>query len=370
MAIIGNITGTEDVSINLATQVREVLNAAGGSVGNDITTFFKPAAKLNMWSKYKPVVSKELFYSFALWKSEGYRGDDGNCGLTIPTYSDVEPFKTAAQSGETGWRYTPPAGGTTQPMRLGDFRGYCTDAYNPVGAVVTNGIISNGKVSFSIDVAIDGTSNTNLTLSDIHIGGKNGTSLSDYYLGVYAWGKDVSGSHFYTSANKVGVPADLTVEIPITTPGTYYYLPFFSSVAQTSTTASKVTVVSCNKKAQEVKIVSSGSLRKVIPMGTWNAAGTAVTGITATLVNATTSSVTFSGIKVQLRYGDTGEGSSLVKTVSYSGSVTVAANGQSAVELPNITASYDQAETYWLAGYADNTTETVYTQVEESSPEG
>ena len=34
-------------NINLATNVRNVLNAAGGSVGDDITTFFKSDANIN-----------------------------------------------------------------------------------------------------------------------------------------------------------------------------------------------------------------------------------------------------------------------------------------------------------------------------------
>lgn len=366
MAVIGSITGSADVSINLATQVRDVLNAAGGSVGNDITSFFKSAAKLNMWSKYKPVVSTTLFYSFALWKSSGYRGDNGDCGLNINVYSP-DNFMEAAQAGTTGWSYTPPKGGTDQPMRLGDFRGYCTDAYNPTGAVTTNGIISNGKVSFAIDVALTGSSNTNLTLSDIRIGGSNGVSLSNYYLGIYMWGN--GQNLFYTSANKIGTGSDLTVSISVSNPGTYKYIPFLSSVAQTSGSAVEAKIVSCNKPSQEVTVVSSGSLKKVIPMGAWNAAGTAVTHITATLVNATSSQVTFTGIKVQLRYGSTGAGSSLIKTVSYSGSVTVAANGSTTVSMPDITSAYDQSRTYWLAGYADITTETVYNQVEENSPE-
>ena len=54
---------------------------------------------------------------------------------------------------------------------------------------------------------------------------------------------------------------------------------------------------------------------------------------------------------------------------TYSGSVTVAANGSTTVSMPDITSAYDQSRTYWLAGYADITTETVYNQVEENSPE-
>jgi len=349
--------------VNLATEARNVLNSAGGSVSDVLETFFSSSAKLNMWSKFKPVVDKTLFFDLSTWQSSGYKGSNGKCGLTIPTYSP-STFRTAAKNGTTGWSYTPPTGGTTEPYRLGDFRGYCTDAYNPTGAVVTNGIISNGKVTFSIDVAITGTSSTNLTLNDIEI---NDVPLSNYYMGVFVWNS--SSSFFYTSSSKIGSNSDLTVSIPITTAGTYNYIPFLSSAAQTTGSDVSATIISCNKKAQEVKIVTSGSLIKVIPSGAWNAGGTAVENITATLINTTSASVTFTGIKVQLRYGSTGASSSLITTASYSGSVTVAANSQKTVDIPSISNSYNQSRTYWLAGYADITTETVYNQVDENSPE-
>ena len=36
--------------VNLATKVRNVLNSAGGSVSDILSTFFSSSAKLNMWS--------------------------------------------------------------------------------------------------------------------------------------------------------------------------------------------------------------------------------------------------------------------------------------------------------------------------------
>lgn len=354
MAIIG------ETNITMSS-VRDTLNGAGGSVGNDLQSFFSSAAKLNMWSKYKPVVSSTLFFDLATWKASGYKSN--KCGLTINTYSPAT-FKNAAQAGTTGWSYTPPRGGTTEPMRLGDFRGYCTTAYNPIGAAVTNGIISNNKLTFAIDVAITGSSSTNLTLNDIEI---NGVSLSNYYLGVYLWNS--STSRFYTSSVKVGSNANLTVEIPLTTAGTYRWIPFLSSAAQTTGNDVSATIVSCNKTSQEIKVVTSGTLRKVVPLGSWNASGTAVTNITASLVNSTSSSVTFTNIKVQLRYGSNGASSSLITTSSYSVNVTVPANSMKTINMPDISSKYDPSRVYWLAGYSTETTETSYNQVEEYSPE-
>jgi hypothetical protein len=110
MAIVPN------TNANLATNVRDILNAAGGSVSNDLTSFFKSAAKINMYAKHKPIPYNQLF-DLTDAQIRNSRG-----GLTIgsPTYADLPNDKP--------WAYTLPAGGSTQPFRLGDFRGYQTDA--------------------------------------------------------------------------------------------------------------------------------------------------------------------------------------------------------------------------------------------------
>lgn len=353
-----NLTGAD---------IRDTLNANGGSVGDNLTSFFSDGANINMWSKYKPVISTTLFFDLSLWQSSGFRGDLGDCGLNIKTYSP-STFKTAAKKGTTGWSYKVPTGGNSAPMRLGDFRGYCPSAYNPLGNVASSGLISNGNVTFAIDIAISGTSDTNITLADIKIGGSNGTSLSNFYFGVYVWNNN--NSYFYTSSSKIGTNANLTISVPITVAGEYNFIPFLSSAAQTTGSDVSATIVSCNKSAQKLTVVSSGSLKKVIPNGAWNASGTKVIGVSATLINDTSASVTFTGITVQLRYGSDGASSSLLDTVSYSGSVTVAAKGNRTIYLSDITENYNQARTYWLAGYSGQTTETTYNQVDEYQPEG
>lgn len=358
--------GTTNVT---ASAVQTVLENAGGSVTDNLTSFFTTNAKINMWSKYKPVVSTTLFHTLSTWQSSGFRGDDGKCGIKITTYSPSS-FKTAAKNGTTGWSYTPPTGGTTQPRRLGDFRGYCSDAYNPMGDFVTNGLITSGKVSFQMDMALSGTSSTNLTLDDIKIGGSSGTSLSQYYPGVFVWNS--STSYFYTSSSKLGSNSSFNVSVPITTAGKYNYIPFLSSAAQTTGSDVSATVISCGKSAKEVNIVSSNTLRKVEAFGSWNPAGTAVVEITAYISNTTSSSVTFSGITVQLRRstGTSAAASSLVSTVTYSGSVTVPAQSTKSVTISDISHSRSSSYNYWLAAYATQTTETTYNEIDEQSPEG
>ena len=350
-------------SISLATNIRDVLNGAGGSVTNSVTSFFTDAAKINMWSKYKPVVSPTAF----LDTDERWKGADGNCGLTIPYYNSASTFRTAAMNGTCMWSYTPPKGGTNEPRRLGDFRGYYTDAINPLGMVASNGILSDGEVTFAIDVVLSGSSSDNLLLTDIKV---NGILLSNYYLGIFAW-KSSSVYEMATSSTKIGSAEALEVAIPISTTGEWNFMPFLCSKAYTGSEPSGATFISINKPAQTMNVITSGSLKKVIPSGMWNPAFNKVLNVSAMLTNATGSSVTFTNIKVWLvrSTGTSPESASTPSgtTVTYSGSVTVPAKSDKIIYLSDISHVMDGSYNYWLAASADQSTEVGYNEIEQSS---
>ena len=40
-------------NVDLGSNVRDVLASGGGSVTNQLSTFFTAGAKINMWSRYK-----------------------------------------------------------------------------------------------------------------------------------------------------------------------------------------------------------------------------------------------------------------------------------------------------------------------------
>lgn len=127
-----------DNNINLATNIRDVLNGAGGVVDNNIVTFFSANAKLNRYSKYKPVRSSCLFnMTDALFKevNYGYRIPDpvnlntyigGINGTSTP--SQWAKPDVASEELKHGWYYQRPTGGIDQPYRIGDFRKYNTSA--------------------------------------------------------------------------------------------------------------------------------------------------------------------------------------------------------------------------------------------------
>lgn len=87
-----------------------------------------------------------------------------------------------------------------------------------------------------------------------------------------------------------------------------------------------------------------------------------VTHLSVYLSNDTSSEVTFTNIKVQLRRstGTDHASSELVTSVSYSGSVKVSAHGYAFVDMPDISHARSSSYNYWIAGYADQTTKVVY----------
>ena len=110
----------------LMTNVRDTLNTNGGNVGNDLTSFFSPSANVNPFSKKKPVILEQAFcqdldssqpnYVEKWWRDKywwfGFKPITPNDDLGWLYRNNVK------------WEWNPPKGGTAEPMRLGDFRGY------------------------------------------------------------------------------------------------------------------------------------------------------------------------------------------------------------------------------------------------------
>lgn len=356
----------KETNILLPQDIGGVLRDSGVAVDIDEPwTFF--SADLNMWSKKKPVVKSALFISLSSWKSDGWKGDDGRCGITIPTYTSVANFRNAVNNGTTWWSYTPPNGTTAQPRRLGDFRGYDTDAYNPIGAVATNGLRdSDGYVEFDIDVLIpSGTSSTNLTLSDLSI---NGTPLSNYYLGVYLWNS--SRYMLYTGTTPIGSADGLSVQIPVDVVGTYQYVPFLCSKAQTGTGVA-ATYMGLNYQPKTVSIVQSTSVYTIGVSAYWNNTHTGITVGFVTLFNGDSSARTFSNIKVYVyRTGTSatdGSSGEKVAEFSVSGSWSVPANSHRDVVVEmSKSVTRNTNYVYWVGATSDmNESIVTWNQVEE-----
>lgn len=172
MAIIPNS------NVNLASNVRDVLNGVGGSVGNNVTSFFTADAIKAEFSKYKPVVYANQPF---LDDERRWKGDNNMCGFTSGSvmFNDVSALVAAYDSGST-FVYDVPSGGTSRPMRLGDFRGYNTDAKAPIWDFYVNRAFVSSDSASTIDCElVDNHSGINaaynLILADF--------GVSDWFFG-------------------------------------------------------------------------------------------------------------------------------------------------------------------------------------------
>lgn len=175
--IDGKETGKMEAPLK-AVDIRDTLNAYGGNVSNKTTSFFKPEANINKWSKHKPIVSPKLFLPFddVKWGEQDGSTPNAILGDNNNTAGLESVFNTT--STEDDWfNYTLPTGGTSQPLRKGDFRGYRADATSPFkGFNVDNTTPINGDSSkFEIYVRcflnneLDATEGGMISLTDLGI---------------------------------------------------------------------------------------------------------------------------------------------------------------------------------------------------------
>lgn len=145
--------------------------------------------KVNMWAKYKPVP-----YNFtSVRPSDWWRGQDRTCGITVDYYpaANETMLKTIVddiKAGRSCFTRNAPAGGTSEPFRLGDFAGYNNEATHNVVyvQVPTNASWNNGnqqdrmaRITMAVQWRHDSSM---LSLSDLYVN-QGVFDLSKWYLG-------------------------------------------------------------------------------------------------------------------------------------------------------------------------------------------
>lgn len=153
--IDGKETGKMEAPLK-AVDIRDTLNAYGGNVSNKTTSFFKPEANINRWSKHKPIVNSKLFLPF---DDEAWNNQTG----TIPSVSmqsNLQKQEALAEvwagCTEDEWfQYALPTGGISEPLRMGDFRGYRADATSPFKSFMSTATEiepTNGTATFYLNL--------------------------------------------------------------------------------------------------------------------------------------------------------------------------------------------------------------------------
>lgn len=174
-----------------AEDIRDTLNANGGSVGNYAPDYFGANANISMWSRYKPMRIKADFIN--LFENGNWKGTDGQCGIDfsgaiLTNYTEVVGKVTSASN--NGWVYDRPTGNANSPLRLGDFRGYSPSANPPVRGVniparVAVGGTLTAQIMYSLSTTPPEDVNTyapgNIGLNEFSY---RGDSFKDYHFGI------------------------------------------------------------------------------------------------------------------------------------------------------------------------------------------
>lgn len=211
----------------LAVDVRDTLRHHGGSVTDDVSSYFAEAAKINPMAKYKPVRYSADHPSRDVY----YKANDGLMGFKVTSYSSYTQIPNAMDGNMNGWVYQLPRGGAyNEPFRLGDFRGYDPNADSIVAEqYVTPTEVKKGD-KFYVEASVPQSGSTGIQFSDF-------TFLSNYYFGVYIKGT-TTGQWVVTDDTPVGNDL-ISVEVDTTNfpTGTYTIYPFLSKNKITQTTS-------------------------------------------------------------------------------------------------------------------------------------
>lgn len=183
--------------------------------------------KINMWAKYKPVR-----YNFTTGRpSNWWKGQDGNCGISYPSFNNYAGVRNIWDDNLNGWVYLKPTGGSSSPYRLGDFIGYSHEARNPIGGfwVSPDEVQPGGKVNLSFSAHFTTNNPNGINITDL-------AGFSEKYLGVIIF-KDTAFQGYITGGQQIkniDVPTvDININAPVTQ-GTMDVYPVLCDNPQTT----------------------------------------------------------------------------------------------------------------------------------------
>lgn len=162
--------------------IDDTLNANGGSV-SDKEDKFKAKAKVNPWSKHKPVVlSKNACQDFSSSKahyvSGWWKGDNKMCGFSL---SSAKATSWTALIGKydgvlNGWAYVSPYE-QDAPLRQNDFAGYYPAAQPIASGFYAPSSVTTDSTSAECQVVLPSSNSDSLSWSDFD-------TLKSYYFGI------------------------------------------------------------------------------------------------------------------------------------------------------------------------------------------
>lgn len=207
-----------DTNINLSNNIGAVLRDAGGNVNiNYAPSFFTSDANIREWAKYKPFKYPKNFNVTDNERSSR------NWGLSnVPYWDNVNYMADyvrngsplAGNCGTPYFAYIPPIGGTSEPLRLEDFRGYYTEAVQPYLPYNDAVMMADSTTAFSITVPVNvqPSQQYNLTLADLHYINSGGSVVGDWRNSYLCLGLlKIGSTEFYMATGNASVADDPTI---------------------------------------------------------------------------------------------------------------------------------------------------------------
>ena len=245
----------------LMADIRDTLNNHGGSVTNELITFFKASANINWASKHKPVrlgadFCQDFDTSKPNYRSGWWKSTDGNCGLTPRQVTSFNNLMEVLDGTDpmNGWTYNLPTGGSTFPYRLGDYAGY-----SAVARPMSYDFTCPDKVENKSSSKLDAICYFN-RLNDNSLSWGDFTDLKNYHFGIYVKQKNgkqvrrvivnetIGDGGFLAEINTSGMPT-----------GTWRVYPFIAEnpLGQSDPDAINTLYTMPMCKPKDIKIVSS-----------------------------------------------------------------------------------------------------------------
>ena len=193
------------------SDIRDTLNAGGGSVNNEVSSAFKAAANINKWSKNKPIQN-----TYKLIEVTDTDKATANYGIgNTPYWIRLASMKTGFIENnplpenmttlpvEGYWSYLIPSG-DTYPKRMADFRKYFAKAEAPAGSITGKEITYKSDNLAIIMFPMGAINDYTLKLSDLGIMGSGGDvteRFTNMYLGLCIYNS--SKTYFVTQSNTI-----------------------------------------------------------------------------------------------------------------------------------------------------------------------
>lgn len=216
-------------------EIRNALNKGGGRTDNDYGSKFRSAANPIIYAKFKGVKYPQMFVD----DDNRWLGYNRYCGINIPNGFGSSGLDSIYNK---EWTWDKPNGGGTEPLRMGDWRGYNPDARTPLfqGRLKSKLEAYNGAIHVEAWVYHPNTTEGHLLVTDSE-------KLGDFRLGVRV--KEPNGySYIMTSDNTASEVCNdsgiLQVNYPIEDDGGYEVTAFLTYDSYTEKTGFP-TVITC-----------------------------------------------------------------------------------------------------------------------------